>query len=130
MALANLYLTLNDLPSAQAQCLLMLRHDLLTSEATLLLSAVLFQLNSYSEAVYHFRSLLEKDPCNFEALEKAIDMMRRGGKLEEVDGFLSASAKKLSLNLETGDNGSQGGGSLNLSGSRLGLSYCRGVYLR
>ncbi|KAJ3102995.1 Tetratricopeptide repeat protein 21B [Phlyctochytrium planicorne] len=87
LALAKIYLHQGDLNAAQNQCAALLRLDPNSEDATLMIADIMFRKNSLSSAVFHFRQLIEKNPQNYKALRQLIEMMRRAGKLEDVEKF-------------------------------------------
>ncbi|KAJ3318719.1 Tetratricopeptide repeat protein 21B [Blyttiomyces sp. JEL0837] len=96
LALCKLYVMQNDLTAAQTQCATMLRLDIATDDATIMMADIMFAKNSYTSAVFHFRQLLEKNPTHYQALKKLIEMMRRSGKLDEADKFFEMAEKSSS----------------------------------
>ncbi|KAI9362925.1 hypothetical protein DFJ73DRAFT_542372 [Zopfochytrium polystomum] len=93
LALCKLHISLNDLAAAQNHCANMLRMELLTDEATILMADIMFHKNQYTSAVFHFRQLLEKQPTHYGALRKLLEMMRRSGTLDEADKFFEMAEK-------------------------------------
>jgi tetratricopeptide repeat protein 21B len=87
--------------------------DIASDEATIMMADIMFLKNSYSSAVFHFRQLLEKNPTHYPALRKLIEMMRRGGKLDEAKKFFEMaenSSAKVHLH--------------------PGYHFCKGLYSR
>ncbi|KAJ3090291.1 Tetratricopeptide repeat protein 21B [Quaeritorhiza haematococci] len=114
LALCKLHMSKNDLTAAQDQCATMLRMDVGTEEATMMMADIMFKKNSYSSAVYHFQQLLENNPTNYAALSQLVEMMRRSGKLlDEAEKYFQVVEKK---------NGK--------AGLQAGYHFCRGLYHR
>ncbi|KAJ3172779.1 Tetratricopeptide repeat protein 21B [Irineochytrium annulatum] len=113
VALSKLYMIQNDLAAAQKQCAEILRLDAGCEEATMMIADIMFKKNSYTSAVFHFRQLLEKNPTQYEALRQLIEMMRKGGKLEEAEKFFEI-AEKSSYKVHL----------------HPGFHFCKGLYYR
>jgi len=112
--LAKLYMKENDLLQAQTQCSLLLRLELATDEATMLLADIMLRKNSYSSAIFHFKYLLEKNPTHYVAFAQLLHMMRRCGKLDEADSFFEMIGNKMSSKVEMD----------------AGWHYCKGLFHR
>ncbi|KAJ3084734.1 Tetratricopeptide repeat protein 21B [Rhizoclosmatium hyalinum] len=93
LAICKHSITRNDLTTAQSQCTALLRSDPDNQAATIIMAELQFLSNSYSAAVSHFKTLLEKQPTQFFALRKAIEMMRRAGKMSESQQFFDIVEK-------------------------------------
>ncbi|KAJ3295051.1 Tetratricopeptide repeat protein 21B [Borealophlyctis nickersoniae] len=133
LSLAKLHLQRNDLAAAQAQCSTMLRTDVASDQATLMLADIMYRKNSYAAAAFHFRQLLETGggggggapggtggiggmvggTTNYNALMRVVEMTRRSGKLEEAKGFFEIVEKR--------------DGKVHL---HPGWHYCKGLYAR
>jgi hypothetical protein len=46
---------------------------------------VMFRKNEHEAATYHFQQLLEKNPTQYAAMDKLVQLLRRAGRLTEVD---------------------------------------------
>jgi lipopolysaccharide biosynthesis regulator YciM len=113
LALCRLYMAQNDLTQAQNQCNTMLRLEVGNEEATIMMADIMFQKNSYSAALNHFRQLLEKNPTHYTALKKLLEMMKRSGKLDEADKFFEMAEK-----------------SSNKVHLQPGFHFCKGLFYR
>ncbi|KAL2917694.1 hypothetical protein HK105_202567 [Polyrhizophydium stewartii] len=113
ISLAKLCLTKNDLASAQNQLATMLKGDIASDEATLMMADIMFRKGSYQQASFHFRQLLDKNPTHFEALAQYIELARRSANLAEVEPLFAAAeaASKRATMIP-------------------GFHFCRGLYLR
>nr|DBA19793.1 TPA: hypothetical protein GDO54_015570 [Pyxicephalus adspersus] len=112
MELAHLYLAQEDIDACQQQCTLLLKNDQHNEAATMMMADLMFRKQDYEQAVFHFQQLLERKPDNYSTLSRLIDLLRRAGKLEEVQKFLDLAEKYSSrAKLEPG------------------FHYCKGLYL-
>ncbi|KAI9346469.1 hypothetical protein BDR26DRAFT_855632 [Obelidium mucronatum] len=93
LAICRLSITKNDLTTAQSQCTSLLRADPDNQAATIIMAELQFLNNSYSAAVSHYKTLLEKQPLQFSALQKAVEMMRRAGKMSDAQQFFDLVEK-------------------------------------
>ncbi|KAI8612411.1 hypothetical protein BC830DRAFT_1231247 [Chytriomyces sp. MP71] len=87
LALCKLSISKNDLAAAQTQCSALLKADPDNQAATIMMAELQFLNNSYSSAVAHYKSLLEKQPTLYSALRKVVEMMRRAGKMADAGEF-------------------------------------------
>lgn len=97
----------------QLQCIALLRVDSSNEEASMMLADLMFRKNEYEAATFHFQQLLEKNPRQYVALSRLIQLLRRAGKLNEVPKFLQMAergARKAAM--------------------EPGLHYCKGLYNR
>ncbi|KAJ3065894.1 Tetratricopeptide repeat protein 21B [Podochytrium sp. JEL0797] len=72
---------------------LQLRSDPDNQAATIIMAELQFLNNNYEAAVSHYKSLLEKQPTQFMALRKAVEMMRRAGKMSDAQQFFDLVEK-------------------------------------
>uniref|UniRef100_A0A3Q3QWQ7 Tetratricopeptide repeat domain 21B n=1 Tax=Monopterus albus TaxID=43700 RepID=A0A3Q3QWQ7_MONAL len=112
LELAQLYLTLNEVDACQEQCSIILKDDKFNEDATLMMADIMFRKQDYEQAVFHFQQLLERKPDNYPTLSRLIDLLRRAGKLEEVNRFLDMAEKHSSR-----------------AKFDPGFNYCKGLYL-
>ncbi|KAI9140851.1 hypothetical protein BKA69DRAFT_1125403 [Paraphysoderma sedebokerense] len=117
IALARLHLSRNDLVSAQSQCSVILQMNPGDETAALMIGDIMYKRKQHQQAAFHYRTLLEKNPCNFKVMVNCIEMLRRCGKLNEVPQILE-SAEKMSKSQNVGGR------------EKAGLSYCQGLYYR
>lgn len=113
LAVAKLYVEKGDLTSAQAQCQSVIKTDINSEEATMMMGEIMFRNNDYDAALFQFNQLLKKNPNNFKALLQLIDMLRRSGKLMEAES-LFATVEKNNFKI----------------GLRPGYHYCKGLFHR
>lgn len=93
---------------------MLLRLELATDEATMLLADIMLKKNSYSSAIFHYKYLLEKNPTHYVAFSRLLNMMRRCGKLDEADSFFEMIGNKMSSKVEMD----------------AGWHYCKGLFHR
>ncbi|XP_038145708.1 tetratricopeptide repeat protein 21B [Cyprinodon tularosa] len=111
-ALAQLYLTLDELDLCQEQCSEILKNDNFNEDATLMMADIHFRKQEYDWALSNFTQLLTHKPDNYPTLSHLINLLRRAGKLEKIPIFLEKAEKHSSrVKLDPGFN------------------YCKGLYL-
>jgi tetratricopeptide repeat protein 21B len=121
LALAHLHLTLGDEDECNRRCQLLLKVDKDNDAATLvhmrvrcsnhfqLLADLLYQRNEGGAALVHFQQLLDRNPNQYHALARLLELSWRMGELD--DKYLRAAAEhSVRAPLEPGYN------------------YCRGLY--
>lgn len=111
--LARLYFNRSDRDLCVAQCNKIITAVPESEEAAVLLSDVLFQSDDPAAAVAPLTNLLKLQPNNYVALEKAITLFRRAGKLDEAVAFLKAAEK-----------------ADRRCSSHAGYHFCQGLYSR
>lgn len=111
--LAKLYHGRSDREQCIAQCNKIITAVPHAEEAAVLLSEVLFASEEPAAAIAPLVNLLKLQPNNYTALDKAICLFRRCGKLEETTAFLRAA--------ERADP---------RCSSHAGYHYCQGLYAR
>uniref|UniRef100_A0A0R3RUA2 Tetratricopeptide repeat protein 21B n=1 Tax=Elaeophora elaphi TaxID=1147741 RepID=A0A0R3RUA2_9BILA len=87
-ALANLYLSLGKLEACNTQCQLILNIDRNNDDATLMMADLLYQSNEASKAAVHFTQLLDRNPNQYHALARCIELSWRKGNVEQVEKYL------------------------------------------
>lgn len=111
VALARLYMQVNDLEQCQISCMTLLKADSNNEAATVMLADLAFRKVDFETAAFHFQQLLQRRPDYWTALARLVEVMRRTGNLEEVPFYLDkAEATCQRANQEAG------------------LAYCRGLY--
>ena len=120
LSLAKLYLKQNELQSCQTQCGRLMQIDPNHEEAAMILADAMFRkrqkgeaVHHYNEILSHFKEVLDKKPDNYGVLHRMILLLRRVGKLDEVEKVLEA-AEKFSPKAQ----------------HQAGYMFCKGVYLR
>ncbi|KND02289.1 uncharacterized protein SPPG_02764 [Spizellomyces punctatus DAOM BR117] len=113
LAVCQIYLSKGEVDSAQLQCSNLLRLDTTNEEATMLMAEIMYRSNSHAEAIFHFRSLLDRIPTHYTALVRLIEVLRRSGKLDEIPKYLKlAEESTVKVNLHPG------------------YHYCKGLHYR
>ncbi|XP_059488844.1 tetratricopeptide repeat protein 21B-like isoform X2 [Neocloeon triangulifer] len=107
IALAKLYLQVDDLALCQATCGQLLRSDPENEAACVMMADISFRKTDFETASVHFQQLLNKQPRYWTALARFIEVMRRAGTLALVLPYLEKAA---------------------LKGDEPGLAYCQGLY--
>eukprot|EP00760_Papus_ankaliazontas_P014107 PhM_4_TR15957/c0_g1_i1/m.102859/K19673/TTC21B, IFT139; tetratricopeptide repeat protein 21B len=147
LALANLYLDRNELDGCEQQCNALLRVVPGHESATVMLADIMYRKSRYDDATFHYQSLLERRPNNYDALVRYIKLLRHCGKLGDAKKFFSnidktAAAAKASDEKQRGQNSSSIKSPTAASApppttsavasARLdpGLHYAKGLYYR
>ncbi|KAK7082681.1 Tetratricopeptide repeat protein 21B [Halocaridina rubra] len=111
MALAKLYMQINDLDQCQYTCMTLLRSDKENNSATVMMADLSYRRNEYDTAMFHFQQLLDRRPAYFPALARLIEVMRRTGTLDESGPYLER-AEQATLR----------------PNSDAGFNFCKGLY--
>ncbi|VDK72565.1 unnamed protein product [Litomosoides sigmodontis] len=90
-ALANLYLSLGKLDACNAQCQLILNVDRNNDDATLMMADLLYQSNEAGKATVHFTQLLNRNPNQYHALARCIELSWRRGDVEQAEKYLTSA---------------------------------------
>jgi len=125
LALSRIHLNKNELDICEKQLMQLLRVDPANEEASMLMAELMMMLaangsrsdggaQEYKDATFYYQALLEKKPCNYNALSKLIFLLRRSGRLKDAPKFISAAEKAC-----TG-----------APDREAGLRFCRGAYYR
>ncbi|XP_068223465.1 tetratricopeptide repeat protein 21B-like [Palaemon carinicauda] len=88
LALAKLYMQINDLDQCQYTCMTLLRTDKENNNATVMMADLSYRRNEYDTAMFHFQQLLDRRPAYFPALARLVEVMRRTGTLDEAAPYL------------------------------------------
>ncbi|XP_027210397.1 tetratricopeptide repeat protein 21B-like isoform X1 [Penaeus vannamei] len=88
LALAKLYMQINDLDQCQYTCMTLLRSDKENDSATVMMADLSYRRNEYDTAMFHFQQLLDRRPAYFPALARLVEVMRRTGTLDETNPYL------------------------------------------
>ncbi|XP_014668422.1 PREDICTED: tetratricopeptide repeat protein 21B-like [Priapulus caudatus] len=88
LALAKLYLQLEDLDSCMQTCTTLLKSDKNNNAATVMMADLMFRKNEFETSTFHFQQLLERNPDHYEALSRMIQLLRRIGTLEDTPHYL------------------------------------------
>merc|ERR1712070_988886 len=125
MALARIHLQKNELDVCEKQLMTLLRVDPTNEEASMLMAELMMMLASqggrsdggaqeYKDATFYYQTLLDKKPCNYNALSKLIFLLRRAGRLKDAPRYITAAEKACSRSPD----------------QEPGLRFCRGTYYR
>uniref|UniRef100_A0A5S6QNM1 Tetratricopeptide repeat protein 21B n=1 Tax=Trichuris muris TaxID=70415 RepID=A0A5S6QNM1_TRIMR len=111
LSLAHIHLITDNLEECHQQCIAVTKIDKNNDEATLMLADLMYQKNEMSTALDLFKSLLERNPNQYHALQRVVEFSLRVGTTEDVESlFASALTKNRRATLDCGFN------------------YCKGVY--
>lgn len=125
LALARIHLQKNELDICEKQLMTLLRVDPTNEEASMLMAELMMMLASqggrsdggaqeYKDATFYYQTLLDKKPCNYNALGKLIFLLRRAGRLRDTPRYISAAEKACTRSPD----------------QEAGLRFCRGTYYR
>lgn len=89
--LAKTHLACGNADTCQQYCSQVLRLDHNHEQATMMLAELLFQKEDCETAIFHFQQILGKKPCHYQALCQMIHLLRRTGKLKEVQTYIDAA---------------------------------------
>ena len=96
LALAEISMKNNDFEECQNLCLSLLRISPSQERAAMLLADIMFRKSNFTEAIEHFSKLLEQKPGNFAALAQLIKLLRRAGKLDQLQPFMDRAKESSS----------------------------------
>lgn len=111
VSLAKLQMKLQEMDMCRNICLQILQIDNNNEAASVLMADVSFRKMEFENAKYHFSQLLLSQPCNWTALTRLIEVMKRFGTLSESLPFLQRAEQE----------------SAKYKNSK-GLSYCNGLF--
>jgi len=125
LALARIHLQKNELDNCEKQLMTLLRVDPNNEEASMLMAELMMMLaaqggrsdggaQEYKDATFYYQSLLDRKPCNYNALAKLIFLLRRAGRLRDAPRYIAAAEKACSRSPD----------------QEAGLRFCRGTYYR
>jgi len=125
LALARIHLQKGELEVCEKQLMQLLRVDPTNEEASMLMAELMMMLASqggrsdggaqeYKDATFYYQTLLDKKPCNYNALSKLIFLLRRAGRLRDAPRYISAAEKACTRSPD----------------QEAGLRFCRGTYNR
>eukprot|EP00927_Polykrikos_kofoidii_P039026 TRINITY_DN3346_c0_g1_i3.p1 TRINITY_DN3346_c0_g1~~TRINITY_DN3346_c0_g1_i3.p1 ORF type:complete len:1345 (+),score=240.06 TRINITY_DN3346_c0_g1_i3:136-4170(+) len=125
LALARIHLQKNELDVCEKQLMTLLRVDPTNEEASMLMAELMMMLaaqggrsdggaQEYKDATYYYQTLLDKKPCNYNALSKLVFLLRRAGRLSYAPRYLTAAEKACARSPD----------------QETGLRFCRGTYYR
>ncbi|KAF7266424.1 hypothetical protein GWI33_020255 [Rhynchophorus ferrugineus] len=96
-ALAKLYMQTNYLELCQQTCATILRIDPDNEVASVIMADIAFRKVDFDMALFHFSQIVSRQPTNWSALSRLIEVSRRLGNLEECEEYIDA-AEKLCVN--------------------------------
>jgi len=70
-----------------------LKQDPANEQATFMVANLQLVKGQQSQAIDTYKQLLEKAPDNFNTLAQLIELLRRAGRLKEINTYLQASEK-------------------------------------
>jgi tetratricopeptide repeat protein 21B len=125
LALARIHLQKNELDICEKQLMTLLRVDPTNEDASMLMAELMMMLASqggrsdggaqeYKDATFYYQTLLDKKPCNYNALGKLIFLLRRAGRLRDTPRYITAAEKACTRSPD----------------QEAGLRFCRGTYYR
>lgn len=94
-ALAKLYMQINYLELCQQTCANLLKLDADNEIASVLMADIAFRKVDFDMSVFHFTQLVNKQPTNWAALVRLVEVLRRTGNLDEVSQYLQLAEKQL-----------------------------------
>ncbi|XP_051538517.1 tetratricopeptide repeat protein 21B [Myxocyprinus asiaticus] len=109
--LAQLYFKHQKLDYCEEQCLRILQLHQNHTDASMLLGDTLFWKNQREEAVQTYANILERYPDNFHAMARFLHILRRVGKLDDIQSVFAACEKFCPLTVR-----------------EPGFNYCKGLY--
>ncbi|XP_065169369.1 tetratricopeptide repeat protein 21B-like [Atheta coriaria] len=101
-ALAKLYMQLNHLELCQQTCSKLLALDNDNEMASVLMADISFRKVDFDMAVFHFTQLVNKQPTNWVALVRLVEVLRRTGNLGETSQYLKQAEQFSENNREPG----------------------------
>ena len=113
VALSKLQLRTGKLTDCEETCNTLLRVGGAGSDATMIMGDLQFMKSNFEGATVQYRALLGKNANNYHAMEKLVQLLRRGGKLDEVPALFKKA--------EESDP---------RASSHAGLFYVKGCYHR
>jgi len=125
LALARLHMQKGENDLCEKQLTTLLRVNPNCEEGSMMMAEVMMLLaaggtrseggmQEYKDATYHYQKLLEKKPCNYQALSKLIFLLKRSGKLKDAPKYLEAAEKACTRSAD----------------QESGLRFCQGVLAR
>ncbi|KAK9754892.1 Tetratricopeptide repeat [Popillia japonica] len=93
VCLAKLYMQMNNMDLCQQTCTTLLSVDQENEDGIVLMADIAFRKIDFDMAVFHFTQLLSKQPTNWRALVRFIEIMRRTGNLQGVFKYIEHAEK-------------------------------------
>jgi len=112
--LARIELQAGNTENCQQYCHQVLKiTDDSNDQASMMLADVMFNKKEYRQAIFHYEKLLESKPDHYEAMARLIGLLRRGGRLKDVESFLQSAEDRC------------GKAKCEM---QAGFQYCKGIY--
>lgn len=87
-ALAKMYMQVNFMELCQQTCTTLLSLDPDNEEGSVLMADIAFHKMDFDMALFHFTQLVTKQPSNWPALVRLVEVMRRTGNLDDIPQYL------------------------------------------
>ena len=112
VSLARLYQQTGNNEQCHAYCQRLLKQDPSNEQSTFMMANLQLMRDETEAAIQIYTSLLEKAPSNFNTLSQLIELLRRAGRITDMEKPIENAEKQCKRS--------------NLAG----LSYCKGLYQR
>uniref|UniRef100_A0AC35U0L7 TPR_REGION domain-containing protein n=1 Tax=Rhabditophanes sp. KR3021 TaxID=114890 RepID=A0AC35U0L7_9BILA len=93
-SLAKTHMALGETARCQQQCKIILEKDKNNDDATLLLADMMYEQNETKDALLYYCQLLERNPCQYSALARCIELCRRIGDIEKAVEYIRNCIEK------------------------------------
>uniref|UniRef100_A0AAF5DE29 Phosphatidylinositol-4,5-bisphosphate 4-phosphatase n=1 Tax=Strongyloides stercoralis TaxID=6248 RepID=A0AAF5DE29_STRER len=90
IALARIYMTTGRFQQCHTQCQAILARDRYNDDATLMMADLQYQNNKPSEALIHYTQLLDRNPTQYHALARCIELCKRTGDIDQAEKYLKS----------------------------------------
>ncbi|CEF66648.1 Tetratricopeptide repeat protein 21B [Strongyloides ratti] len=90
IALARIYMATGRFQQCHTQCQAILTRDRYNDDATLMMADLQYQNNKPSEALIHYTQLLDRNPSQYHALARCIELCKRTGDIEQAEKYLKS----------------------------------------
>ncbi|XP_060525880.1 tetratricopeptide repeat protein 21B-like isoform X2 [Cylas formicarius] len=97
VALARQYMQMNYLELCQQTCASVLRIDADNEAASVMMADIAFRKVDFDMALFHFTQLIGKQPTNWEALVRLLEISRRLGTIADGEEHLDAAEKRCAV---------------------------------
>lgn len=113
VALARLHVGRGETDAAEVLCAALVRVDPSSHAGSMLQADLMLQRSEWEAAVHHFDAQLDKQPSDFRAIAKLLQVLRCAGRLQEAERYLTRAERSSSK-----------------AACEAGFHYCRGVLHR
>jgi len=93
LALARLHLRRGEIDDCRGVCTQITKVNPVCEEASVMLADLLFRQNDTPAATFHFSALLERKPNAYEALARLTLLLKRAGRLADVQRFMKQALR-------------------------------------